>query len=243
MKNIRNIVKCVAFVIMLAAVSGIVLFAYPEEVSAQRQVSPGGSSGGSQGGSGGHGGYGRSQGGSGGHGGYGRSQGGSGRYGGYGRYRGGYGGYGGYHGGWYRGYRGWYGGYRGWYYGGWWYPWAWTVAFLPAYYTTYWWGGYPYYYADGYYYAPIEGGYMVVNPPESETAPAVAQAPTEDMRLYIYPRQGQNDKQQADDRNQCSRWAVGQTGYDPAVAKPLQKRSDYQRAMSACLDARGYTAR
>ena len=222
MKNIRNIIKCVAFVIMLAAVSGIVLFGCPEEINAQRQVSPGGSYGGS------HGGY-------------------SGYHGGHGGYHGAYHGYGyghGYHGYPYHGYYGHY--YRGgWYYGGWWYPWAWTVAFLPPYYTTYWWGGYPYYYADGYYYAPIESGYMVVNPPENQTTPALAQSPVEDMKLYIYPREGQNDKQQADDRYQCHRWAVGQTGYDPTAAgtKHVQKRSDYQRAMSACLDARGYTAK
>ena len=227
MTNIRNIIKCIAFVIMLASVSGIVLFACPGEISAQRQVAPGGSYGGSHGGSGGYGGY-----------------------------HGGYGGYGGYHGA-YRGYRyhgypyhGYYGHYYGggWYYGGWWYPWAWTVAFLPPYYTTYWWGGYPYYYADGYYYAPIENGYMVVDPPGDQipaAAPDVTQAPNQDMQLYIYPRKQQTEKQQADDRYQCHRWAVGQTGYDPTAAgtKPVQKRSDYQRAMSACLDARGYTAR
>jgi hypothetical protein len=225
MTNIRNIIKCVAFVVMLAAVSGIVLLACPQEIYAQRQVSPGGSYGGS-GGQGGYGGY----------------------HGGYGGYHGAYHGYG-YHG---HPYHGYYGHYYhgGWYYGGWWYPWAWTVAFLPPYYTTYWWGGYPYYYADGYYYAPIENGYMVVNPPGDQTpaaAPPVAQAPNEDMKLYIYPRQGQTEKQQADDRYQCHRWAVGQTGYDPTQptggAPSVQKRSDYQRAMSACLDARGYTAR
>ena len=62
MTNIRNIIKCVAFVIMLASVSGIMLFACPEVVSAQRQGVPGVSYAGYHGGYGGyhggwHGGY------------------------------------------------------------------------------------------------------------------------------------------------------------------------------------------
>jgi Family of unknown function (DUF6515) len=203
MKNIRNIIKCVAFVILLAFSSGIALFACPEEVSA-RQVYVGGS---------------------------------------YGGYHGGYGGYGGYHGGWHGGYHGYHG---GWYYGGWWYPWAATVAFLPFYYQTMWIGGYPYYYADGIYYAPIEGGYMVVNPPQGAVNQVPPSTPSVEQ-LFIYPRKGQSEKQQADDRYQCHRWAVGQTGYDPTqpagAVQSVQKRSDYQRAMSACLDARGYTAK
>jgi hypothetical protein len=213
MTNIRNMIKCVAFVILLAFLSGIVLFACPEETSAQRQVVPGGS---------------------------------------YGGYRGGYGGHGGYHGGWYGGYRGWhYGGWYGphhggWYYGGWWYPWAATVAFLPFYYTTVVIGGYPYYHADGHYYAPVEGGYMVVNPPQGAVNQVPPSAPSVEQ-LFIYPRKGQSEKQQADDRYQCHRWAVDQTGYDPTQppggVPSVQKRADYQRAMSACLDARGYTAK
>jgi len=107
-------------------------------------------------------------------------------------------------------------------------------------------GGYPYYYADGYYYAPVEGGYMVVNPPQGAVNQAPPPAPSVEQ-LFIYPRKGQSEKQQADDRYQCHRWAVGQTGYDPTQpaggAPSFQKRSDYQRAMSACLDARGYTAK
>lgn len=204
MTNNRSIIKCVAFVIVLAFLSGIVSFACPEEISAQMH---GGSS---------HGG-------------------------------GSYGGYHGWHGGWHGGYHGWYGHYHGgWYYGGWWYPWAPIVAFLPFYYTTVVIGGYPYYYADGYYYAPVEGGYMVVNPPQGAVNQAPPPAPSVEQ-LFIYPRKGQSEKQQADDRYQCHRWAVGQTGYDPTQpaggAPSFQKRSDYQRAMSACLDARGYTAK
>jgi len=192
MTNIRSVIRRISFLIILVFLSGMVLFAYPEDIGAQR----------------------------------GRS-------------------YGVYHG-WYGGYHGWHGGYRGWYYGGWWYPWAPIVAFLPFYYTTVVIGGYPYYYADGYYYAPVEGGYMIVNPPQGAVNQVAPPTPPAEQ-LFIYPRNGQSEKQQADDRYQCHRWAVGQTGYDPTQpaggAPSVQKHGDYQRAMSACLDARGYTAR
>jgi hypothetical protein len=69
-------------------------------------------------------------------------------------------------------------------------------------------------------------------------------------KLFIYPRQNQSEKQQATDRFECHKWAVGQTGFDPAQPPGgipedhrAQKRADYQRAMGACLDGRGYTVR
>jgi hypothetical protein len=139
------------------------------------------------------------------------------------------------------------------------------VPFLPSYYTTIMVGGMPYYYANEVYYTAGPAGYVVVAPPTSEVspipppssgspqspspvAPAGGQASGE--QLFIYPRQGQSEKQQADDRYQCHSWAVGQTGYDPTkppVGMPegqtLQKYADYKRAMGACLEGRGYTVR
>jgi len=205
MTNIRNIIKCIAFVIMLASLSGIVLFVCPEEISARQVV-------------------------------LGRS------YSGY------HGGYGGYHDG-YHWYYGYYHGHYGYWYGGWWYPWAYIIPFLPFYYQTVWWGGYPYYYADGIYYAPAPTGYMVVNPQPQSVPPQTGEQSTVEpsTKLFIYPRNGQNEKQQAEDRYQCHRWAVDQTGYDPT--KPaggmssVQKDAEYQRAMGACLDARGYSVK
>jgi hypothetical protein len=65
--------------------------------------------------------------------------------------------------------------------------------------------------------------------------------------MFVYPRKGQSEKQQADDRYQCHRWAVNQTNYDPTQPPDgipsAQQNSDYQRAMGACLDARGYTVK
>ncbi len=125
-------------------------------------------------------------------------------------------------------------------------PFGLIVPFLPLYYTTIWVGGIPYYYADEVYYTQTAGGYMVVEPPKGE----VVEAPASEERLFIYPRKGQSEKQQANDRYDCHRWAVGQTHYDPTQppgsapeAQASQKRAEYHRAMGACLDARGYTVK
>jgi hypothetical protein len=68
--------------------------------------------------------------------------------------------------------------------------------------------------------------------------------------MFIYPRQSQSEEQQNEDFDACHSWAVGQTGFDPSKppadqpgAQTTQKSSDYLRAISACLDGRGYTLR
>ncbi|MHB8091188.1 MAG: DUF6515 family protein [Syntrophales bacterium] len=121
------------------------------------------------------------------------------------------------------------------------------VSFLPPYYATIWVGGVPYYYANEVYYTHYADGYRVVDPP---TENAVSQTPPPAEQLFIYPRNGQDEKQQADDRYQCHSWAVSQTGYDPtqpqtgsATSQRSDNRADYLRAMSACLDGRGYTVK
>ena len=68
--------------------------------------------------------------------------------------------------------------------------------------------------------------------------------------LMIYPRQGQSPERQAKDRDECHHWAAGQTGFDPNTSsanmpanQTAQKNADFQRAMGACLDGRGYTVK
>jgi hypothetical protein len=126
-------------------------------------------------------------------------------------------------------------------------PFGIIVPFLPPFYTSLWIGGIPYYYANETYYTQTAGGYMVVEPKKGQVSEA---PPAPAGQLFIYPRNGQNDQQQAKDRYECHSWAVNQGGYDPTqptVSLPEsqtnQKRADYQRAMTACLDARGYTAK
>lgn len=75
--------------------------------------------------------------------------------------------------------------------------------------------------------------------------PAGAQAPAEG--LYIDAKNGQSAKQQATDRYECHTWATGQTGFDStrpgagvAPTEYASRRNAYQRAITACLEARGY---
>jgi len=126
-------------------------------------------------------------------------------------------------------------------------PFGLVVPFLPLYYTTLWVASIPYYYANEVYYTQTAGGYAVVEPPKGDidqTPPATT------GKMFIYPRKGQSDQQQAKDRYECHSWAVGQTHFDPTKptgtvpeAQPNQKRADYDRAMGACLDGRGYTVK
>jgi hypothetical protein len=80
--------------------------------------------------------------------------------------------------------------------------------------------------------------------------PAPPVPPPVAERLFIYPRNGQSAELQAKDRYECHSLAVSQSRYDPAQptggmpeAQLYQMRSDYQRAMGACLDSRGYTVK
>lgn len=123
------------------------------------------------------------------------------------------------------------------------------VPILPTFYTTIWFGGLPYYYANDVYYSwrPDLNAYQVTEPPvtESQSLP-----PYSADELFIYPKQGQSEQQQADDRYACHRWGVEQSGYDPtqppskeSVSALSRLREDYQRAMKACLEGKGYSVR
>lgn len=121
------------------------------------------------------------------------------------------------------------------------------VPFLPSAYTTVWVAGMPYYYAAGSYYvwAPEYRAYRVVELP---TGAAVKEEPEMPDKLFVYPKQGQDQQQQAADRYECYNWARTQTGFDPTQpgggidgGPSDSSRADYNRAMKACLEARGYS--
>lgn len=121
------------------------------------------------------------------------------------------------------------------------------IPVLPAFYTVIWVGAIPYYYAAGVYYTwyPEYRAYVVTEPPPAQE---VREAEAGSDQLFIYPKQGQSEEQQATDRYECHRWAVQQTGFDPtqpggkvAESKYAQARADYLRATKACLEARGYS--
>lgn len=79
-------------------------------------------------------------------------------------------------------------------------------------------------------------------PPAPVVAPPSTVAQAGGNQLFIYPRQGQNADQQNRDRSECNSWAVSQTGRDPANSGG-QMDPEYQRALGACLDGRGYTVK
>jgi hypothetical protein len=153
-------------------------------------------------------------------------------------------------------------------YYGWSYPFY--LAALPALYATYWWGGVPYYYVNNVYYTynTADNGYMATDPPpaagdysDDVNAAAAAgpdaaaqNATPQDVAptaaasgLIAYPRNGQSEQQQSQDKFECHNWAKGQTGFDPTSQSSSGAgpgtRDAYGRAMAACLDARGYTVR
>jgi hypothetical protein len=139
----------------------------------------------------------------------------------------------------------------------------WYYPVLPIGYATFWWGGLPYYYWNNLYYTwnPGYNGYVVTDPPpvegadeygsgdpssvtaEPQGAPAAGAAGA-GADIYVYPRNGQTDAQTSSDRYECHSWAVNQTGFDPTRGTQNGGTpADYKRAMIACLDARGYSAR
>jgi hypothetical protein len=125
-----------------------------------------------------------------------------------------------------------------------------VISVLPPFYSTVWIGGVPYYYANDVYYTwdSAQNAYVVVEPPANAANPSPP--PSNHEELIIYPKNGQGAAQQAADRYDCHSWARTQTGFDPtqvaggvAPASAASSRSAYDRAMSACLTARGYEVR
>jgi hypothetical protein len=134
---------------------------------------------------------------------------------------------------------------------------SWFLPILPLAYATYWWGGVPYYYAnDAYYtYDPSYEGYVATDPPpvsDSGNSGGSAQAPNGAQpmpqssdpaqqggagQIFMYPKNGQSVQQQSQDKAECQQWATQQAG------QVAQNSSDYQRAMVACVEGRGYSAR
>jgi len=131
---------------------------------------------------------------------------------------------------------------------------SWFLPVLPLAYATYWWGGVPYYYANDVYYtwSPDYSGYVATDPPPVNDSSAPGSATSSDApppeassqplsgapaQIFMYPKNGQSTEQQTQDRTECQQWATQQAG---SVA---QNGPDYNRAMVACVEGRGYSAR
>ncbi len=106
-----------------------------------------------------------------------------------------------------------------------------------------------------YYHGPFSAASYYEPPPvvvqeQPPEYPASSVPAPRAEELFVYPRKGQSEEQQAKDRYECHIWAVDQIGWDPTQARAAvpeaqtnQKSSDYKRAMAACLDAREYTVK
>lgn len=122
------------------------------------------------------------------------------------------------------------------------------VPVLPPFYSTVWFGGAPYFYADNNYYLWREQqrSYEVVDPPER----AASTASSNGDDVFMYPKSGQSKEEQAKDRFECHSWAKDETQFDPTMPgggvadeQNASKRSDYRRAMTACLEGRDYSVK
>jgi hypothetical protein len=117
----------------------------------------------------------------------------------------------------------------------------------------------PYYYANDNYYVwnPTVNAYESVSPPPGP-ASRVTAPPATSAAVFAYPKNGQTSAQQANDRFECHRAAVAQSGFDPTtsvVATPAStqvsapgaaspsQRQEYLKAQSACLEGRGYSVK
>jgi hypothetical protein len=122
---------------------------------------------------------------------------------------------------------------------------SWFLPVLPLAYATYWYGGLPYYYANDVYYTydPSYDGYVATDPPpiaDSSSGADGSAAPSSNGgplpgQIFMYPKNGQSAEQQATDKAECQQWASQQAG------QAAQNPGDYQRAMSACAEGRGYS--
>jgi hypothetical protein len=129
---------------------------------------------------------------------------------------------------------------------------SWFLPVLPLAYATYWYGGMPYYYANDVYYTynPSYEGYVATDPPpladssgSADVIPPTGGPGPSDPgaagvgQIFMYPKNGQSPEQQATDKAACQQWASQQAG------QVAQNAPDYQRAMVACVEGRGYSAR
>jgi hypothetical protein len=93
----------------------------------------------------------------------------------------------------------------------------------------------------------IELGPVSALPPaNSNSVPSTnpSQAPAD--QWFAYPSKGQSQQQQANDRYECNRWATNESGYDPDLRthrNPETGPVAFGRALSACLEGRGYAVR
>ena len=120
------------------------------------------------------------------------------------------------------------------------------IDVLPVGFISFQLSGIYYYYVNDTYYLwdnDLETYIVVAKPYGAEKAIEEATS----GRLFVYPNEGQSEEQQATDRYECHRWAVHETGIDPTLEDQdvltRKEERDYKRALTACLEGRGYTVK
>jgi hypothetical protein len=123
-------------------------------------------------------------------------------------------------------------------------PYGVRVRTLPSYAEQLWIGSALYFIAAGtyYLYQADRQEYVVTSPPTQVTSNNGWQGNGYDV--VAYPARGQSEAQVAQDRYDCHRWAVNQSGFDPSQANyaPAANVADiYRRSLGACMAGRGYS--
>lgn len=137
-----------------------------------------------------------------------------------------------------------------------------VVHSLPRGYVSFSFSGNPYYFHAGTYYRPYKRYYRVVRSPyyyghdyhdysdddydEAEYGYESDENSSRVKQSFAYPLRGQSIEKIKRDKYECYVWASEQTDYDPARVTQVNysgKETDYQRARSACLEARGYSVK
>lgn len=123
-------------------------------------------------------------------------------------------------------------------------PYGIRVGYLPDYAREVWIGSTLMFLAAGAYYAyqPATQDYIVMPPPTNLPQPA-PQPVSNGYDVVAYPVNGQSPGQIDQDRYDCYRWAVDQSGFDPAqvtYAPSPAVVQTYRQAQGNCLGSRGY---
>lgn len=105
------------------------------------------------------------------------------------------------------------------------------------------------YYYSGYTYYRWDDrrrDYIVIAEPRgaSEAIVTAAASSSSSGEIYAYPAKGQSAEQQDRDYYDCHVWGVDKSDYDPSMeAQDADRAQDYRRAMTACLEGRGYSVK
>ena len=119
-------------------------------------------------------------------------------------------------------------------------PYGIRVGYLPDYAQELWIGSTLMFLAAGAYYEyqPATQDYIVVQPPAAAPQPV-----SNGYDVVAYPANGQSPAQVSQDGYECYRWAVTQSGFDPAkvtYAPSPTVVQTYRQAQGNCLSSRGY---